>query len=112
MSATFFGTSTSKFPSIIVLHHIGEKFSNGLLGTPRSKSALFPDELSTKNDQVVAAGMNSKPGMSGFKRSREGILDKRREESMMLTLAAAPAGTSKRGCSAILNYSMNILGRI
>jgi hypothetical protein len=36
---------------------MGEKFSNGFLGTPKSKSALLPEELSTKNDHVVAVGM-------------------------------------------------------
>jgi len=68
---------------------------SGSNGTARSNTAFFPAGLSMRNDKDGRVGRTSKPSSLGVMRMESGAPPRRTVESMMLTLATAPGGTSK-----------------
>jgi len=95
MSATCFSTCTSHPNPSSCCTTAGAYEWYGSGGTARSNTIFLPVELSIRNDHAGKAGSVSNPSSSGATKVEASIPLTRRVESMMLTLAVAPDGTSK-----------------
>lgn len=101
ISATF-ALILISHPDVCILFATTDARLSRSFATPRSNKTFCPLEASTKNDQLGIVGSVPRPSSGGLTRSSMGMLAKRNEESMMLTLAVAPGGTSNCVLEAIM----------
>lgn len=97
MSATCLSASVTQPPRSMMPISAGENLSRQLGGTPRSKTTLLPEGLSTRKHQLGFSGTTSNPSTSGVKRILAARPTSLLVESMTRTRATAPGGTVTLG---------------